>query len=48
MNDLGYTLNNAHMDGAGGVKVGKSPLTSCTIQAGDEICWGYGDEYWRY
>ena len=46
MNDLGASLNNVHANGNGAVVVGPTPLKSCTIQAGDEMCWDYGDEYW--
>merc|ERR1712015_24528 len=46
MNDLGYALNNVHMDGAGAVKVGQSRDRTCRIREGDELCWTYGADYW--
>ena len=46
MNDLGYALNNVHMDGAGAVKVGQGRDRTCRIREGDELCWSYGADYW--
>jgi len=50
MNDLGSALNNVRMDTAGAVivgLVGGEDYRPCTVNAGDELAWDYGVEYWK-
>ena len=48
MNDLGARLNNVHADSTGAVYVGRSASRGCNIDAGVELCWAYGEEYWSH